>query len=118
MKHPAWTVVASVVGWLALGATMLGWGGAYLLVVVAGLVACVFAGVFHAEVVAHRVGEPFGTLVLAIAITVIEVALIVTLMRAGGPEASAIARDTVLAAGRIILKGLVGVGRLVGGRRC
>lgn len=96
---------------------MLGWGGWYLLIVVVGLVACVFAGVFHAEVVAHRVGEPFGTLVLAIAITVIEVALIVTLMRAGGPEATALARDTVFAAVMIILNGIVGLCLLVGGSR-
>jgi Ca2+:H+ antiporter len=109
--------VVPVLGWLALGATMLGWGGWYLVVVVASLVACVFAGVFHAEVVAHRVGEPFGTLVLAIAITVIEVALIVTLMRAGGPEAMAIARDTVFAAVMITLNGIVGVCLLVGGMR-
>jgi len=106
-----------VLGWLALGGSMLGWGGWYLLVVVAGLVACVFAGVFHAEVVACRVGEPFGTLVLAIAITVIEVALIVTLMRAGGPESTALARDTVFAAVMIILNGIVGVCLLVGGMR-
>jgi Ca2+:H+ antiporter len=63
------------------------------------------------------VGEPFGTLVLAIAITVIEVALIVTLMRAGGPEATAIARDTVFAAVMIILNGIVGVCLLLGGMR-
>jgi len=117
MKLPAWTLVAPVLGWFVLGGTMLGWGGGYLLVVVAGLVACVFAGVFHAEVVAHRVGEPFGTLVLAIVITVIEVALIVTLIRAGGPEATAIARDTVFAAVMIILNGIVGVCLLVGGMR-
>jgi len=117
MKLPAWTLVVPVLGWLVLGGTMLGWGGGYLFVVVASLVACVFAGVFHAEVVAHRVGEPFGTLVLAIAITVIEVALIVTLMRAGGPAASAIARDTVFAAVMIILNGIVGVCLLVGGMR-
>jgi Ca2+:H+ antiporter len=117
MKNPVWSLVVPVLGWLALGGTMLGWGGWYLLAVVAGLVACVFAGVFHAEVVAHRVGEPFGTLVLAIAITVIEVALIVTLMRAGGPEAMAIARDTVFAAVMIILNGIVGVCLLVGGMR-
>jgi Ca2+:H+ antiporter len=92
MKNPVWTLVAPVLGWLVLGGTMLGWDGGYLFAVVGGLVACVFAGVFHAEVVAHRVGEPFGTLVLAIVITVIEVALIVTLIRAGGPEATAIAR--------------------------
>jgi Ca2+:H+ antiporter len=81
------------------------------------LLGTVIAAVHHAEVIAHRVGEPFGTLVLAIAITVIEVALIVTLMRAGGPEAMAIARDTVFAAVMITLNGIVGVCLLVGGMR-
>ena len=117
MKLPAWTIAAPVVGWALLGGTMLGWSGWYLVALVTGLVACVFAGVFHAEVVACRVGEPFGTLVLAVAITVIEVALIVTLMRAGGPAASAIARDTVFAAVMIILNGIVGVCLLLGGMR-
>ena len=117
-RLPIWTIAAPVAGWLVLGGTFMGWGGgAYLIAVMAGLAACVFAGVFHAEVVAHRVGEPFGTLVLAIAITVIEVALIVTLMRGGGPQAAAIARDTVFAAVMIILNGIVGVCLLVGGMR-
>jgi Ca2+:H+ antiporter len=116
-RLPSWTLAAPAAGWLVLGGAWLGWSGGYLVLVVAGLVACVFAAVFHAEVVAHRVGEPFGTLVLAIAITVIEVALIVTLMLAGGPHAGAIARDTVFAAVMIILNGIVGVCLLVGGMR-
>jgi Ca2+:H+ antiporter len=82
-----------------------------------GLIACVLAAVHHAEVVAHRVGEPFGTLVLAVAITVIEVGLIVSLMLAGGPATAALARDTVFAAVMIILNGIVGVCLLVGGTR-
>jgi Ca2+:H+ antiporter len=44
------------------------------------LIATVFAAVYHAEVVAHRVGEPFGALRLAVAVTVVEVALIVSMM--------------------------------------
>ena len=72
------------------------------------LIVCVLAAVHHAEVVAHRVGEPFGTLVLALAITMIEVALIVSLMLAGGPATAALARDTVFAAVMIILNGIVG----------
>ena len=75
------------------------------------------SAVHHAEVVAHRVGEPFGTLVLAVAVTVIEVALIVSLMLAGGPETTALARDTVFAAVMIILTGIVGLCLLVGGAR-
>ncbi len=81
------------------------------------LVATVFAAVYHAEVVAHRVGEPFGTLVLALAVTVIEVALIVSVMLGGGPDTAALARDTVFAAVMIICNGLVGICLLVGGAR-
>jgi Ca2+:H+ antiporter len=77
----------------------------------------VLAAVHHAEVVAHRVGEPLGTLVLAAAVTAIEVALIVTLMLAGGAATSTLARDTVFATVMIILNGIVGICLLVGGNR-
>src|SRR6185312_997922 len=83
----------------------------------AGLIACVLAAVHHAEIVAHRVGEPFGTLILALAVTVIEVALIVSLMLAGGEATAALARDTVFAAVMIILNGMVGICLLAGGSR-
>ncbi len=83
--------------------------------IAAALAGSVFAAVHHAEVVAHRVGEPYGTLVLALAVTLIEVALIVSLMIAGGEEASALARDTVFAAVMIILNGIIGLCLLVGG---
>jgi len=73
--------------------------------------------VHHAEVIAHRVGEPFGTLVLALAVTIIEVALIVSMMLSAGADASGLARDTVFAAVMIILNGLIGASLLVGGRR-
>ena len=77
----------------------------------------VFAAVHHAEVIAHRVGEPFGTLVLAMAVTLIEVALIASLMLAGGAEASGLARDTVFAAVMIILNGIIGLCLLTGGAK-
>lgn len=73
--------------------------------------------VHHAEVVAHRAGEPFGTLVLAIAITIIEVSLIVVLMLAGGSDTQALARDTVFAAIMIIITGIIGLCLLLGGFR-
>jgi Ca2+:H+ antiporter len=76
------------------------------------LAASVLAAVHHAEVVAHRVGEPFGSLVLAVAVTVIEVALIVTLMLAGGAETATLARDTVFAAVMITCNGIVGLSLL------
>src|SRR5262245_57050071 len=79
--------------------------------------AVVIAAVHHAEVVAHRVGEPFGTLVLALAITVIEVALVVSMMLAGGPEKAALARDSVYAAVMLICTGVVGACVLAGALR-
>ena len=78
------------------------------------LVAAVLAAVHHAEVVAHRLGEPFGSLVLAVAVTVIEVALIVTLMVSGEKDTSTLARDTVFAAVMISVNGIVGLSLLVG----
>jgi Ca2+:H+ antiporter len=79
--------------------------------------AAVLAAVHHAEVVAHRVGEPFGSLVLAVAVTVIEVALIVTLMVSGGGDTDSLARDTVFAAVMITTNGIVGISLLVGALR-
>lgn len=114
---PIWTIVAPVAGWVLLAGQGLGAGPAYQAVLVVGLLAGVLAAVHHAEVVAHRVGEPYGTLVLAAAITAIEVALIVTLMLAGGESTSALARDTVFATVMIILNGIVGLCLLVGGKR-
>lgn len=79
------------------------------------LAAVVLAAVHHAEVVAHRVGEPFGTLVLALAVTVIETGLILTLMLADPEATTALARDTVFAAAMIILNLLLGLCLLAGG---
>src|SRR6516165_406027 len=81
------------------------------------LIATVLAAVFHAEVVALRVGEPFGTLVLALAVTTIEVALIVSMMIAGGPETAGLARDTLFAAVMIVCNGIIGICLLAGGVR-
>jgi Ca2+:H+ antiporter len=99
-----------------LGAgTLLSPGPWLAALTVAALLVAVIAAVHHAEVVAHRVGEPFGTLVLALAVTVIEVALIVSLMRGGGSAAAALPRDTIYAAVMIICNGVVGLCLLVGG---
>ena len=75
------------------------------------------AAVHHAEVVAHRVGEPFGTLILALSVTVIEVALIVTIMLSGGTAANALVRDTVFATVMIVCNGVVGLCLLLGAIR-
>ncbi len=122
---PVWSVAAPVVGCLLLAGHFFGsgWvsgvglGPVYLFLMALGLIGGVLAAVHHAEVVAHRVGEPYGTLVLAVAVTVIEVALIVSLMLAGGPSTTALARDTVFAAVMIILNGIVGLCLLAGASR-
>lgn len=92
-------------------------GGLFALLEAIALIGAVFAAVYHAEVVAHRVGEPFGSLVLALAVTIIEVALIVSVMITGGLATSALARDTVFAAVMIVCNGIVGLCLLAGGMR-
>lgn len=86
---------------------------AVLLVILFGTV---FAAVHHAEVIAHRIGEPFGTLLLTLSVTVIEVALIATLML-GEKEVPTLARDTVFAVIMIVCNGLVGICIFIGGLR-
>ncbi len=115
---PRWALAVPLAALALLGvAVALPMGVALALACFAGLMGSVIAAVHHAEVVAHRVGEPFGTLVLAVAITVIEVALIVSLMLAGGAEKAALPRETVFSAIMIICNGVIGLCLLVGGLR-
>ena len=114
----SWTTAVPVLAAAVLAVT---WGtkpGSAVLAVVGLLLAgSVLAAVHHAEVVAHRVGEPFGSLVLAVAVTVIEVGLIVMLMTSGGSEVTTLARDTVFAAVMITLNGIVGISLLLAALR-
>ncbi len=114
MPRLSWTTATPVVAAALLAAT---WGrdpgGAVLTLVAVALITAVLAAVHHAEVVAHRVGEPLGSLVLAVAVTVIEVALIVTLMITADKDTSGLARDTVFAAVMISVNGIVGLSLLV-----
>jgi Ca2+:H+ antiporter len=114
-RIPIWTIATPVFAGAVLLAAGLGFGGIIVAFIAVGVAASVLAAVHHAEVVADRVGEPYGTLVLALAVTLIEVSLIVSLMAAGGEEASGLARDTVFAAVMIILNGIIGLCLLVGG---
>jgi Ca2+:H+ antiporter len=86
---------------------------AVLLVILFGTV---FAAVHHAEVIAERIGEPFGTLLLTLSVTIIEVALIATIML-GDTAVPTLARDTVFAVVMIVCNGLVGICILLGGLR-
>jgi Ca2+:H+ antiporter len=91
-------------------------GVLFAVVLLAILFGTVFAAVHHAEVIAHRIGEPYGTLLLTLAVTIIEVALIATIML-GDKAVPALARDTVFAVVMIVCNGLVGICIFVGGVR-
>lgn len=110
--------LALIVPLAACGLLLAGHGEAagpgWLGVVALALIATVLVAVFHAELIAHRIGEPLGTLVLALAVTVIEVALIVSMMLSGGDEARSLARDTVFATVMIICNGVIGICLLAG----
>src|SRR6201994_2500086 len=94
--------------------TMAGLAFATVLLII--LFGTVFAAVHHAEMIAERIGEPFGTLLLTMAITIIEVALIATIML-GDKPAPTLARDTVFAVVMIVCNGLVGLCVFIGGLR-
>ncbi|MGZ5249329.1 MAG: ionic transporter y4hA, partial [Caldimonas sp.] len=113
---PLWTVLLPIAS-IGLAGIALAWppGTALAIACAAALAGSVLASVHHAEVVAHRVGEPFGTLILAVSVTVIEVALIVSMMLAGGPDKSALPRDTIFSAIMIICNGAVGLCVIAGG---
>ena len=78
------------------------------------LLATVIAAVLHAEEIAHELGEPYGTLVLTIAVTIIEVALIMSITLSGKGD-PALARDTVFSVIMIVCNGIVGLCVLAGG---
>lgn len=111
------STAAPLIGVLLVAIT---WGSepsvasAVLLAIVHVLLVLVTVG--HAEAIAHRVGEPYGTLVLAVAVTVIEVSLVVTLMASEGAKAETLARDTVFAAIMIVCNGVVGAAIVVRAR--
>ncbi len=115
-RLPGWTLVAPV---LALGADLAlhGRGGFPIgIALVAALVVAVLAAVHHAEVVAARVGDPFGAIILALAVTVIELGLIVSIMLGDHPEPTLV-RDTVHAVVVLVLHGLAGLCIVVGALR-
>ena len=105
--------VLGIVAWLAVGKVGLGF---LALVLAAVLLGNVIAAVHHAEIVALRVGEPYGTLVLALAVTVIEVGLIISIMLSDEPNLTLL-RDSVHAVVMLVLHGLAGVCIVVGAFR-
>ena len=81
------------------------------------LIAAVILAVHQAEVIAHKTGEPFGTLVLALCVTIIEVALIVSIMLSADEDGAVIARDAVFATVMIVMNGIIGISIFLGGLR-
>jgi Ca2+:H+ antiporter len=122
MPRSAWIFPAlavllfAVASGLGLTFTPSAGGLAFAAVLLAILFGTVFAAVHHAEVVAERIGEPYGTLLLTLAVTIIEVALIATIMLGDKPVPT-LARDTVFAVVMIVCNGLVGICIFVGGLR-
>ena len=118
---PVWTWVAPLIasGLLALKFAHVVPADAVPVLILAGLFlgGSVFAAVHHAEVLALRLGEPFGSILLAVAVTVIEAALIVSIMLSGAAGADVVARDTVFAAVMIVLNGVVGLCLVLGAGR-
>ncbi|WP_413867379.1 calcium:proton antiporter [Albidovulum sp.] len=88
-----------------------------LLICAVALGGAVFAAVHHAEVLALKLGEPFGSILLAVAVTIIEVALIVSILSTDTPGSTTVARDTVYATLMIVLNGVVGLCLISGGWR-
>lgn len=110
-----WTTIIPLLAWALFFTGSV--EGSTLMQLVASvlLIFSVMSAVHHSEIIAHRVGEPYGTIILAVAITIIEVSIIVSLMMAGGQQTEALARDTVYSATMLILNGIVGLCLFIGG---
>src|SRR5262245_40074500 len=114
MRIWAWLIPVASLAVLGL-ALMVGVGTGLAILCSAALVGAILMSVHHVEVVAHRIGEPLGTLVLALAVTAIETALILSMVIAGGREMAVLPRDSIYAAVMIICNGVVGLCVLLGG---
>jgi Ca2+:H+ antiporter len=124
--HPvprsSWMFPAAAVAFVAVtGAMGIGFtpsvsGLVFSVILLAILFGTVFAAVHHAEVIAHKIGEPYGTLLLTLSVIIIEVAVIATIM-IGDKSAPTLARDTVFAVVMIVCNGMVGLCILAGGLR-
>jgi len=110
-----WTTIIPVLAWILLFTGLIAGSGIFQIIAGILLIFSVMSAVHHSEIIAERVGEPFGTIILAISITVIEVSIIVSLMISEGLAAVSLARDTVYAATMLILNGIIGLCLFIGG---
>ncbi|MEN2489457.1 ionic transporter y4hA [Flavobacterium sp. B11] len=109
-----WTIIIPILSWALLFSGLIVNSTIFQIVASILLILSVMSAVHHSEIIAERVGEPYGTIILAISITVIEVSIIVSLMLSEGSEAASLARDTVYAATMLILNGIIGLCLLIG----
>ena len=112
-----WTVIIPVLAWGLFFSGLIYDSNLFQVIASILLIGSVMSAVHHSEVIAERVGEPFGTIILAISITVIEVSIIISLMMSEGQQATSLARDTVYAATMLILNGIIGLCLLIGGMK-
>lgn len=110
-----WTSVIPILAWALFFSGLIDNGGLYQIIAGILLILSVMSAVHHSEIIAHRVGEPYGTIILAVAVTIIEVSIIISLMLSGGADALSLARDTVFSAVMLILNGIVGLCLFIGG---
>lgn len=110
-----WTTIIPVLAWILFFTGLVYDSSLFQIIASVLLIFSVMSAVHHSEIIAERVGEPYGTIILAISITVIEVSIIVSLMMSEGHAAASLARDTVFAATMLILNGIIGLCLLIGG---
>lgn len=110
-----WTIIVPVLAWVLFFSGFIYDSSLFQIIASILLIFSVMSAVHHSEIIAERVGEPYGTIILAISITVIEVSIIISLMMSEGKTTLSLARDTVYAATMLILNGIVGLCLLIGG---
>ncbi|WP_187261961.1 calcium:proton antiporter [Pontibacter beigongshangensis] len=110
-----WTLIFPVLAWVLFFSGLIPGNDIFKFIASALLILSVMSAVHHSEIIAFKVGEPYGTIILAVSITVIEVSIIISLMMSDGQEAVSLARDTVYSATMLILNGIVGLCLLIGG---
>ncbi|MCU0403281.1 MAG: ionic transporter y4hA [Chitinophagaceae bacterium] len=110
-----WTLIIPVLAWILFFSGLIYNSSFFQVIAGVLLILSVMSAVHHSEIIAEKVGEPYGTIILAISITVIEVSIIISIMLAKGPEAASLARDTVHAAVILILDGIIGLSLVIGG---
>lgn len=112
-----WTIIIPILAWILFFSELIPDSNLFQTLASLLLILSVMSAVHHSEIIAHRVGEPYGTIILAVAITVIEVSIIISLMFSGGEETISLARDTVYSATMLILNGIVGLSLFIGGMK-